>query len=95
MLYPVHLAMNEVEHTTLVVIGSDCIGSCKSNYHTITATTAPQYLLTLKCIQLHQNILHYLLTFSVIVPGESHCRNCTILDVYMLITFNVSTAQLL
>ena len=27
--------------TTSVVIGTDCIGSCKSNYHTITATTAP------------------------------------------------------
>jgi len=24
------------ELTTLVVIGSDCTGSCKSNYHTIT-----------------------------------------------------------
>jgi hypothetical protein len=23
------------------VIGTDCIGSCKSNYHTITDTTAP------------------------------------------------------
>ena len=30
-----------VEPTTLVVIGTDCIASCKSNYHTITATTAP------------------------------------------------------
>jgi hypothetical protein len=30
-----------VEPTTLVVIGTDCIGSCKSNYHTITAMTAP------------------------------------------------------
>jgi hypothetical protein len=29
------------ELTTLVVIGTDCIGSCKSNYHMITATTAP------------------------------------------------------
>ena len=28
------------ELTTSVVIGTDCIGSCKSNYHTITATTA-------------------------------------------------------
>ena len=27
--------------TTSVVIGTDCIGSCKSNYHTITATTDP------------------------------------------------------
>jgi len=26
---------------TSVVIGTDCIGSCKSNYYTITATTAP------------------------------------------------------
>jgi hypothetical protein len=25
--------------TTLVVIGTDCVGSCKSNYHTITTTT--------------------------------------------------------
>jgi hypothetical protein len=29
------------ELTTLVVIVTDCIGSCKSNYHTITATTTP------------------------------------------------------
>jgi hypothetical protein len=27
--------------TTLVVIGTDCIGNCKSNYHTITTMTAP------------------------------------------------------
>jgi hypothetical protein len=29
------------ELTTSVVIGTDCIGSCKSNYHTITATMTP------------------------------------------------------
>jgi hypothetical protein len=29
------------EHTTSGVIGTDCIGSYKSNYHTITATMAP------------------------------------------------------
>jgi ketosteroid isomerase-like protein len=29
------------ELTTIVVIGTDCTGSCKSNYHTITTTTAP------------------------------------------------------
>jgi len=29
------------ELTTSVVIGTDCIGSCKSNFHTGTATTAP------------------------------------------------------
>ena len=29
------------ELATSVVIGTDCIGSCRSNYHTITATTTP------------------------------------------------------
>ena len=28
---------------TSAVIGTDCIGSCKSNYHTITATMAPTF----------------------------------------------------
>jgi hypothetical protein len=32
------------ELTTLVVIGIDCIGSYKSNYHTITTTTAPSVI---------------------------------------------------
>ena len=35
MLYLVHL-----ELTTLVVIDTNCIGCCKSNYHTITTTTS-------------------------------------------------------
>jgi len=38
MLYKVHLGF---ELTTSVVIGTDCIHSCKSNYHTITATIDP------------------------------------------------------
>ena len=39
----VHLTApwSRFELTTSVVIGTDCIGSCKSNYHTITAMTAP------------------------------------------------------
>ena len=39
MLYRVHLALAGFKLTTLVVIDTDCIGSCKSNYHMIT--TAP------------------------------------------------------
>ena len=39
MLYRVHLAGVGFELTTSVVIDTHCIGSCKSNYHTIT--TAP------------------------------------------------------
>ena len=40
MFYRAHLALSEFEITPLVVIGTDCISSCKSNYHTITTTTA-------------------------------------------------------
>jgi hypothetical protein len=29
------------EHTTSVVVGTDCIGCCKSNYHATTVTTNP------------------------------------------------------
>ena len=39
----VHLALIRFELTTSVVIGTHCIGSCKSNYHTSTATNAPKY----------------------------------------------------
>ena len=39
MLYRVLLTWAEFEFTMLVVIGTDCIGSYKSNYHTITATS--------------------------------------------------------
>jgi hypothetical protein len=46
MLYRVHLAYAGFELTTLVVICTDCTGSCKSNYHTITTTTAPEMTMT-------------------------------------------------
>jgi len=41
ILYLVHLAWEGFELATLVVIGTDCTGSCKFNYHEITTTTAP------------------------------------------------------
>jgi hypothetical protein len=40
MLYWVHLAWEGFKLITLVVIGTDCIGSYKSNYHTITTMRA-------------------------------------------------------
>jgi hypothetical protein len=42
MLYTSHRLRFEL--TTSVVIGTDGIGSCKSNYYTITATTVRSYL---------------------------------------------------
>jgi hypothetical protein len=45
------------EFITLVVIGTDYIGSCKSNYHTITTTTAPISVgENQNCIPLHRGI---------------------------------------
>jgi hypothetical protein len=41
MLYRVHLASGEFKLTVLAVIGTDSIGSNKSNNHTITTPTAP------------------------------------------------------
>ena len=38
MFYRVHVAWAGFELTTLVVIGTDCTCSCKSNFHTMTAT---------------------------------------------------------
>ena len=43
LLHQVHIAWAAFELTTLVVIDTDCIVSCKSNYNTITTTTAPIY----------------------------------------------------
>ena len=41
MLYRVHLALAGFKLTTLVVIGTDCICSYKSNYYTITTAMKP------------------------------------------------------
>ena len=40
MLYS--LPWSRFELAISVLIGTDCIANCKSNYHTITATTAPR-----------------------------------------------------
>ena len=47
-----------VELTTSVVIATDCIGSCKSNYHTITATTTPSvFIVIIMSMSAHTNQL--------------------------------------
>jgi hypothetical protein len=48
------------ELTTLKVIGHDCIGSCKSNYHMITIMTAPVTSLNVEhwCKWIKNNVIH-------------------------------------
>jgi len=55
------------ELTTLVVIGTDCRGSCKSNYHTITTTAAPGYMefkLNGNLISIRHTVWHLFLTHA-------------------------------
>jgi len=55
-----------IELTTSVAIGTDCTGSCRSNYHTITATTAPKTRSFMKLnilFTLDRTIIKRLLTF--------------------------------
>ena len=61
------------ELTTLVVIGTDCIGSCKSNYHTITATTAP--IDRCRFLQQHMCKNTCIVRYSVILQ---HMRKTTV-----------------
>jgi hypothetical protein len=49
LLYRVHHECAGFELTTLVIIGTDCIGSCKSNYYTITTTTTLSDLWLSQC----------------------------------------------
>jgi hypothetical protein len=64
MVHRVHLGRSGIQVQTLVVIDTDCTGSCKSSYHTIMTTTAPYWtgvffllrcsaLFTLQIIDIH------------------------------------------
>jgi hypothetical protein len=55
MLYRIHLAWTGLELTTLMVIGTDCIGSYKSNYDTIMTTTVPIYIMCILFFE-HQSM---------------------------------------
>jgi len=46
LLHNVVSSTPRFELTTLLVIGTDCTCSCKSNYHTIKTTTAPKKIYT-------------------------------------------------
>ena len=52
MLYRINIVCSGFELTTLVVIGTGCIGSYKSSYHRIMTTPAPG-LCSVPCFKLH------------------------------------------
>jgi hypothetical protein len=64
MLYRVHLAWSGFELTNLVVIGTDCIDSCRSNYHANMTNTGPIVYLTLSSILKYFNVHYYYFYFS-------------------------------
>ena len=40
-----NVVLSTPRHEPLVAIGTDCIGSCNSNYHTIMTMTTPSFIL--------------------------------------------------
>jgi hypothetical protein len=67
MLYRVHLTWAWFELTTLVVTGTDCIGSYKSNYHMIKTTTGHSNLIRETHVQCSQNEIS---TFLLIIENN-------------------------
>ena len=64
LLYWIHFAWARFELTTLVVIGTDCIGRCKSNHQMITTMTAPQIIL-----EIYVMVNHYFkYCWSILAP---------------------------
>jgi hypothetical protein len=60
----VHISWAGFKFTTLVVIGTDCIGNCKSNYDTVTTTTVPDH---------YCKIPMYAWEWQLTSPGIQHC----------------------
>ena len=56
-----------VEPTKSVVIGTDCIGNCKYNFHTITATTTPFLSFDLSLMKVVHDMVN-------VVPDEGCSR---------------------
>jgi hypothetical protein len=90
------------ELTTSVVICTDCIGSCKSNYHTIMATTAP-YVCTYNVISFLSKFFffHFLkksicnstckFVYTCTCKQEEEIHKCTckqVLEVFCKVIYN-------
>ena len=68
-----HLAWVGFDLKTLVVIETDCIGGCKSNYHTITTTDLPQVtenFITYCCIEYTSPWARFELTVFMVISND-------------------------
>jgi hypothetical protein len=81
MLYRVNHAWARFEPTTLVVIGTDCIGIYKSNYHMIMTTTAHKntFKFLYIFIQLCQTTLNF---YTPLVERGLYCNHLVRLSVH-------------
>ena len=66
------------ELTTLVVIGTDCTGSCESNYHTIMTTTAPKN----PPVRSYMYVLKFLLGIVIIVLHKTDWYQLNFISIY-------------
>jgi hypothetical protein len=74
MLYQVHIAWEGFILATLVVIGTDCIGSYKSNYNTITTTTVSNRWWD-DCFVLHLRVHNWLYENQTLHVGGVQSRH--------------------
>jgi hypothetical protein len=83
-----------LELTTLVVIGTDCIGSCSSNYHRITTTMVPGLFeprLPYSDIMVSVGKIFFLMTFGI-KGFLTKKRTITLNSRHKILSFNWLTA---
>jgi hypothetical protein len=72
MLYQTDIACAGIELTPLVMVGTDSIGSGKSNYNAITTTTTPILLF------IAINVLHATAALSLLSITTGQTKDCKI-----------------
>jgi hypothetical protein len=101
MMYRVHLVLAGYELAMLVVIATDCIGSHKSNYHTIMNKTGPTTINEI--VEFHKaanlNMLMCVLTgwwFSLGTPVSSTNKTDrhNITEILLKVALNTATPKL-
>ena len=96
ILYRVHLGWVGLELTTLVVIGTACIGSCRSNYHTITTPSSFRDFVSFSfAIQERYTILYSQISFGGNMSARHDSPDLDLLSMvysmlFMCISFSLS-----